>query len=176
VTEAAADLVRDLIRDVPDFPKPGIIFKDLTPVFEHGDALKQLVGAFAARYADRGIDTVVGIESRGFLLSVPLALALGCGTVLVRKPGKLPRPTRARRYALEYGEDELHVHEDALRPGQRVVVVDDLLATGGTLRAACDLVEQAGATVEETACIIELGFLNGRQRVAPAGCWSLVRY
>jgi adenine phosphoribosyltransferase len=176
VTERAAELVRDLVRDVPDFPKPGIIFKDLTPVFEHADTLRTMVGAFADRYADRGIDAVVGIESRGFLLAVPLALALGCGTVLVRKPGKLPRKTRARRYALEYGEDELHVHEDALRAGQRVVIVDDLLATGGTMRAACDLVEHAGAAVDEAACIIELEFLKGRDRVAPADCWSLVRY
>jgi len=176
VSDAIAEQVRALVRDVPDFPKPGIVFKDLTPVFEDAPAQRALVEAFAARYRDRGIDRVVGIESRGFLLAVPLALALGVGTVLVRKPGKLPRATRARRYALEYGEDELHMHEDALVSGQKVVVVDDLLATGGTMRAACDLVEQSGARVEEAAFIIELGFLPGRERVAPTPCWSLLRY
>jgi len=134
------------------------------------------VDAFAHRYRDRGIDAVVGIESRGFLMAVPLALALGCGTVLVRKPGKLPRRTHVRRYELEYGEDELHMHQDALRPGQRVVVVDDLLATGGTMRAACDLVEHSGAQVDEAAFIVELGFLEGRKRIAPACCWSLLVY
>ncbi len=176
VVEQVAARVQALIRDVPDFPKPGILFKDITPVFEDADAQRAMVDVFAQRYRDKSIEAVVGIESRGFLLATPLAIALGCGTVVVRKPGKLPRKTRAARYALEYGEDELHMHEDALAPGQRVVVVDDLLATGGTMRAACDLVTTTGAEVVEAACIVELGFLEGRQRVLPNEAWALVTY
>ncbi|NJK88350.1 MAG: adenine phosphoribosyltransferase [Myxococcales bacterium] len=176
MADALADRIRSLIRDVPDFPKPGILFKDITPIFADAEAFQGLIGAFADRYRALRPDAIVGIESRGFLVAAPLALALGCGTIIVRKPGKLPRKTRVQRYALEYGLDELHLHEDALHPDQNVIVVDDLLATGGTMRAACDLVEQAGARVAETAFIVELSFLKGRARVAPAPAWSLVTY
>ena len=171
-----AEAIKAQIVDVPDFPKPGIVFKDVTPVFAHGPTLALMVEAFAERYRGRDIQAVVGVESRGFLLAAPIAVALGVGAVLVRKHGKLPRATRSEKYELEYGVDHLEIHEDALAQGDRVVVVDDLLATGGTLGAARRLVQSLGAEVVEAGFIIELGFLGGRKNLAPLECFSLVEY
>ncbi len=162
------------VREVPDFPKPGITFKDLTPVLAHGPSLGAIVERLAARYRAYALDAVVAIESRGFLVGAPLAAALGTGVVIVRKPGKLPWKTRQVSYALEYGTDTLEIHEDALAPGARVVVVDDVLATGGTMAAAVQLVQGLGARVAEAAFVVELGFLGGRARLGVPAASLLV--
>jgi adenine phosphoribosyltransferase len=167
--------IESLIRNVPDFPKPGIQFKDITPLLADGPGLRHVVDAMSARYRDR-VDTVVGIESRGFLLGAPVAYALGVGLCIVRKPGKLPADTHAVSYALEYGNDSLEIHRDALAPGARVVILDDLLATGGTAGAAVSLVEACGASVVECGFLIELAFLGGRARLAPSPVHALLRY
>jgi adenine phosphoribosyltransferase len=169
------DQLRSLIRDVPDFPRPGIVFKDLTPVFAHGPAQQSLCASLAARYRDRPVDAFVGIESRGFVVAAPLAVELGKGLVLARKPGKLPGATRSVSYALEYGHDRLEMQHDALAPGMRVVVVDDVLATGGTAGAAIALAREAGAEVLEAAFVIELAFLEGRRRL-DAAAFSLLTF
>jgi adenine phosphoribosyltransferase len=154
-----------LVRDVPDYPSPGIVFKDLTPLFADPEGLAQVIDTIAD--GRRGtLDAVVGIEARGFLLAGPLAYALGAGVVLIRKPGKLPRDVHTRDYQLEYGSNTLEMHQDALHPGARVLVVDDVLATGGTAAAAVHLVEQCGATVVGVAVLLELGFLHGRDALA----------
>ncbi|MEM1022808.1 MAG: adenine phosphoribosyltransferase [Myxococcota bacterium] len=170
-----SDLLRSKIADVPDFPKPGILFKDITPVLAHGPTLARVVDAFAERYARLKVDAVAGIESRGFLFAIPLALRLGIGAVLVRKPGKLPRNTHERSYELEYGTDRLQVHQEDLQAGQRVVVIDDLLATGGTMSAATELVRHAGADPIEAAFMVELSFLKGRTKLSVPS-FSLVEY
>jgi adenine phosphoribosyltransferase len=155
-----------LIADVPDFPEPGILFKDITPLLADHTALHAVVEALAAAGRDDAgrpvVDKVLGMESRGFILGAPVALALGVGFVPVRKAGKLPRPTYAVSYALEYGEATLEIHQDAVVPGERVLLVDDVLATGGTARATMDLVEKCGAHVHAVAMLMELGFLPGR--------------
>jgi adenine phosphoribosyltransferase len=166
----------DLIRTVPDFPIPGIQFKDITTLLRDGAAFRQVVDTFAARYAHRSIDAVVGIESRGFIFSAPLAYRLEVGLVPIRKFGKLPAATHQIEYQLEYGTNKLEIHCDAFEPGARVVVVDDLLATGGTVAAACRLVELAGGVVEEVAFLIELTFLNGREKLAKYPVFSLIQY
>jgi adenine phosphoribosyltransferase len=166
----------DLIRNVPDIPIPGIQFKDITTLLNDGPAFRQVVDAFASRYEGRGIDAVVGIESRGFIFSAPLAYRLGVGLVPVRKHGKLPALTHQVEYDLEYGSNKLEIHRDAFKPGARVVVIDDLLATGGTVAAACTLVEMAGGTIEEVAFVIELAFLNGREKLGSFPVFSLVQY
>jgi adenine phosphoribosyltransferase len=166
----------DLIRNIPDFPIPGIQFKDITPLLRDGEALRQAIDAMAVRYAGRALDAIVGIESRGFIFSAPLAYRLGVGMIPIRKPGKLPWETFAVEYDLEYGTNKLEMHRDALAPGARVVVVDDVLATGGTVAAACQLVEMAGAIVEETAFLIELTFLKGRERLAKYPVFSMIQY
>jgi adenine phosphoribosyltransferase len=158
-----------LVRDIPDFPKPGVTFKDITPLLDDHGAFTAVVEALAAagRAADGtvAVDKVIGMEARGFILAAPVALALGVGFVPVRKPGKLPWRTRAVSYALEYGEETLEMHTDALQPGERVLVVDDVLATGGTAHATAELVRQAGAEVHAVAVLLELGFLDGREAV-----------
>src|SRR6266545_1287848 len=164
----------DLVRNIPDFPIPGIQFKDITTLLSDGAAFTQVVDTFAARYQDRGIDAIVGIESRGFIFSAPLAYRLGVGLVPVRKHGKLPAATYRVEYELEYGSNKLEIHRDALKPGARVVVIDDLLATGGTVAAACQLVEMAGGVVQEVAFLIELAFLNGRERLGNYPIYSMV--
>jgi adenine phosphoribosyltransferase len=150
----------DLVRDVPDHPQPGIVFKDLTPLLGDPAGLRQAVEALAHGHAP--IDVVVGIEARGFLLAAPVAYLLGAGVAPVRKPGKLPRPVHERSYDLEYGSNVLQIHRDALAPGDRVLIVDDVLATGGTAAAAVALVTECGATVVGVAVLLELSFLNGR--------------
>jgi len=167
--------LRTYIRDIPDFPKPGIMFKDITPLLGNGPALRWAVDHFAERY--RGaIDTVLAIESRGFLIGAAVAYALGSGLALVRKRGKLPAQTYAAEYELEYGQDTLEIHRDAFGHPCRVLIIDDLLATGGTASAAVELVERLEGQVIECAFIIELAFLNGRQRLAPRAVYSLVTF
>lgn len=161
-----AELVRRLIRDVPDFPQPGIVFKDLTPVFGHADAPRRICEILQARYRDQNVTHIAAIESRGFLLGAPLAVSMGLPLQLVRKKGKLPRDTRQAQYDKEYGPDVMEMHLDAVGSGDRVVLVDDLLATGGTARAAQELIEASGASVVETAFVVELTFLNGRKVLA----------
>jgi adenine phosphoribosyltransferase len=164
-----------LIRNVPDFPKAGIVFKDITPLLSSGPALAHVVDVMADRYRGR-IDAVVGVESRGFLFGAPVAYALGVGLCIVRKPGKLPHDTHTVTYELEYGSDSLEIHRDAIAPGARVAILDDLLATGGTARATVALVEACGATVVECGFLIELAFLTGRATLAPTPVHSLLRY
>jgi adenine phosphoribosyltransferase len=166
--------LKALIRDVPDFPLPGILFRDVTPLLRHPRGLADVVDAFAARYRGRGVDAVVGIESRGFLFGAPLAVALGVGFVPVRKPGKLPADRISQSYELEYGTNTLEIHRDALLPGESVVVVDDLLATGGTAQAAASLVRALGAHVVELAFVVELALLRGRERLGDDPVHSLI--
>ena len=153
------------IRAVPDFPKPGILFYDISTLLAHPQAWQAMVEQLAAAIRPLRPELLVGIESRGFLVAAPLAYALGSGFAMVRKKGKLPGKTVRYTYDLEYGTDTIEVQEDAISPGQRVIVLDDLLATGGTMQAAIELVQQRGGTVAAAACIIELAFLNGRRRI-----------
>jgi adenine phosphoribosyltransferase len=166
----------DLIRNVPDFPLPGIAFKDITTLIGNGPAFNKVITMLVDHYRDRGITAVAGIESRGFIFSAPIALALGVGLVPIRKPGKLPADTYQIEYSLEYGTNKLEIHRDAFEPGAKVLVVDDLLATGGTIVAATKLIEQAGGSVVELAFVIELTFLNGREKLAPYSVHSLIQY
>jgi adenine phosphoribosyltransferase len=169
------DELRRHIRDVPDFPKPGIVFKDITPLVASGPALREVVDRIAARY--RGtIDMVLGIESRGFIVGAAVAYSLGVGLAVVRKPGKLPAESYSAEYELEYGSDKLEIHRDAFGHPTRVLVVDDLLATGGTCSAAIELVRKLGGEVVAAAFIIELAFLNGRRRLGDVDVFSLLSY
>ena len=168
--------LRAFIRDIPDFPSPGIVFRDITPLFLDPRALDQAI-ALLARYAEeRDVQYVVSAEARGFVMGGAIAARAGAGFIPARKPGKLPRETSSVEYALEYGIDALHVHADALSGGARVLVHDDLLATGGTAAAMCELVENAGAEVVGCAFVIELAFLNGRDELAPREVRSLITY
>jgi adenine phosphoribosyltransferase len=168
--------LQDHIQDIPDFPKPGIVFKDITPVFLSPEALRFAIDELAGYASERSVDYVVSAEARGFVLGAALAAAAGAGFVLARKPGKLPRAVSAIEYELEYGVDSLEMHADAIRGGARVLVHDDLLATGGTAGALCGLVEGAGGVVAGCAFVIELAFLGGRERLSPYDVHSLVVY
>jgi len=168
--------LRTLIRDVPDFPSPGILFRDIMPLLRAPHALREIVEAFAARHGADRIDIVAGVESRGFLFGAPLAQALGVGFVAIRKLGKLPGPTIQREYALEYGANHLELQRDALRAGERVLIVDDVLATGGTARAAIDLVRELGAEPVAAAFVLELSELGGRSVIGDHTVTSLLRY
>jgi adenine phosphoribosyltransferase len=165
----AAEALERLVIDVPDFPEPGVVFKDITPLLADHDALTAVVDALAAVGRDQAgqvvVDKVVGMESRGFILAAPVALELGAGFIPVRKAGKLPRATYAVSYALEYGKATLELHRDAISPGDRVLLIDDVLATGGTLNATRELVEKCGGVVVAGAVLMELGFLPGRETV-----------
>lgn len=174
---APADLdLRAYVRDIPDFPRPGIVFKDLTPLFLDASALARVI-ELTAEYADeRKVEVVVAAEARGFILGAAVAARVGAGFIPARKPGKLPFETTAAEYALEYGVDALEVHRDALAGGARVLVHDDLLATGGTARALCSLVEQLDGEVVGCAFLVELAFLGGREALAPHEVRALVRY
>ena len=169
-------VINALIRDVPDFPKPGIVFKDITPILSSPAAMTAIYDALAAPYREAGITKVIGIESRGFIFGTPLADRLGVGFVPIRKPGKLPWKTVSTSYALEYGEDSIELHVDSVGPDDRVVIVDDLLATGGTLEAACRLVKGMGSEIVGCSVVIELGFLEGRAKLADHTIHSLVKY
>jgi adenine phosphoribosyltransferase len=156
-------LILSRIRDIPDYPQPGVMFKDITPLLADGPAFRQVVAALAGVYS--GVDKVAGIEARGFILAAPVACALGSGFVPIRKQGKLPGPSYAETYALEYGTATIEVHQDAFAPGDRVLLVDDVLATGGTAAASADLVRRSGATVAGIVVLLELGFLDGRSKL-----------
>jgi len=168
--------LRSKVRDVPDFPRPGIVFKDIMPLLADAEALHQAVDDLAEWAGPRNVDVVVGAEARGFILGAALAYKLGCGFVAARKPGRLPFLTVGAKYALEYGFDALEMHVDALNPGTRVLVHDDLLATGGTARAKIDLVEQLGAVVVGVAFVVELTFLGGRDKLYGHDIHSLIQY
>ena len=170
------DDLKALIRDVPDFPKPGIVFKDIMPLLADADALRLTVDLVADWVEPRRPDLILGAEARGFITGGALACRLGCGFVAARKPGKLPWRTVSAKYALEYGYDVLELHADAIGPGQRVLVHDDVLATGGTAKAKCELVEQLGGEVVGLAFIISLDFLDGRNRLEGYDVFSLVSY
>lgn len=163
------------IRAIPDFPKPGILFYDITTLLLHGPALKDTVERLVTAVRPYKPDLLAGIESRGFIFGAPVAYALGCGFTVLRKKGKLPGTTMAHEYALEYGTDTLEMHDDAVHPGQRVVLIDDLLATGGTLAAGVRLLHQVGAVVPAAACVIELTFLAGRAKL-DVPVETLIRY
>ena len=168
--------LRKYIRDVPDFPKKGIVFKDITPLLSDKDALHYALNALADRFKDRGIDKVVGIESRGYIFAPAIGLGLGAGFVPVRKPGKLPWRTAVEEYELEYGKDRLEIHVDAIRPGEKVLIVDDLLATGGTASAAHRLVKRLQGIVLGSGFLVELAFLGGRARLPGMDVVSLIQY
>lgn len=168
--------VKDLVRDVRDYPKPGIVFKDITPVLSDIDALRTSIKEMAAPFTNLDIDIVVGIESRGFIFGAPIADLLNAGFVPVRKPGKLPWKTKSVSYELEYGTDALEIHEDAITEGQNVLIVDDLLATGGTTEATCKLVSKLGGNIKGLSVLIELEALNGRKRLNQYNVHSLVQY
>ena len=167
--------LKTFIRDVPDFPKQGIVFKDITPLLTNGPAWQQVIDQLVERYRNK-IDIVLGIESRGFIFGSALAYALGCGHALVRKPGKLPALTFEASYELEYGTDTLEIHQDAFPPNSRVLLMDDLLATGGTAQAAISLAAKLQAHIVEAAFLIELSFLGGRERLAPHEVFSCIQY
>jgi adenine phosphoribosyltransferase len=169
-------LLREKIRAVPDFPRKGILFRDITPLLADPQAFKVMIDGFVERYRGKGLDKVVAIESRGYLIGAPLAYALGAGLCIVRKPGKLPSEVDSESYALEYGTDALEMHRDALAPGEKVVIIDDLLATGGTAEAAAKLVARRGAVLLEFAFLIELCALEGRKRLAPSGVHAVLDY
>lgn len=166
----------DYIRNIPDFPKPGIQFKDITPLLGNPDAFRAAIDRLVEAFAGRGLDGIAAAEARGFLLAAPMALALNVGLIPIRKPGKLPADTVFAEYQLEYGTDRLEMHRDALSAGRRILVVDDVLATGGTMKACCDLVRNAGAEVVACAFLIELGFLGGRAKLEPTEIVSLLSY
>lgn len=174
--EAAHVDFKSYVRTIEDFPKPGISFKDITTLLKDKDAFHAAIEAIARHFEGKQIDVVTGPEARGYIFASALAYRLGAGFVPVRKPGKLPYKTKRMTYALEYGEDALEVHEDAFHAGQRVLVVDDLLATGGTIRATIDLVESFGADVTGVGFLIELTFLNGRNRLEGHDVISLIQY
>ncbi len=168
--------IAKLIRDVPDFPIEGIIFKDITPVLLDHDAFKSVIDLFTDRHRDSGITKVLGIESRGFIFAAPVALNLGAGLIVARKAGKLPWKTVKESYSLEYGTASLEIHEDAIVPGDKVLLIDDLLATGGTMAATANLVKKLGGKVVEILFVIELDFLKGRDKLKDYKVHSLVSY
>jgi adenine phosphoribosyltransferase len=168
--------LKNCIRDIPDFPKPGIIFKDITTLLKNHKAFKQAIDQLAAKFKNKKIDYVVSIESRGFIFGTVLAYKLGAGFVPVRKKGKLPFKTKSVSYSLEYGTDTLEIHEDALESGSRVLIVDDLLATGGTMEGVVKLVKGFGAKVIGVAFLIELSFLNGKEKLKGEPVYTVIRY
>jgi adenine phosphoribosyltransferase len=165
-----------LIRDVPDFPMPGILFKDITTLIRDPKAFREAVDLLTAHYTDASIDMVASIESRGFIFGAPLAYHLGAGFVAIRKPDKLPAKSISESYTLEYGANTLEVHEDAIQPGQRVLIVDDLLATGGSALAAVNLMERLGGEIAGVAFVVELDFLNGRDKLEAYDVMSLIHF
>jgi adenine phosphoribosyltransferase len=173
---SASDRIRDAIRDVPDFPKPGIVFKDLTPILNRPEVFHEVLDLFEGRWREAGLDAIAGIEARGFLFGAPLADRLGLPFVPVRKAGKLPAAVHRLEYALEYGTDTIEIHRDAFPAGARVLVLDDLLATGGTAAATAELVERAGGVVAGVAFVVNLAFLDGAAKLAGRETHFLVEY
>lgn len=168
--------LKQFVRDIPDFPKPGILFKDITPLLANGAAFKEAIRQLANQYRESGVEVIVAAEARGFIFAAPLALELGVGFVPIRKPGKLPFDTLAFHYELEYGTDTLEIHVDGVSPGQRVLVIDDLLATGGTVKACCSMLDKLGAQIVGCGFAIELSFLEGAKALAPHNVFSLIQY
>ena len=168
--------LEDFIRDVQDFPQQGVLFKDITPLLQDGSAFHASIDRLAAHYAGAGIQTVVGVESRGFIFGAPLAYQLNCGFVPVRKFGKLPNETVSVEYALEYGTNVVEIHKDAIKPGERVLIVDDLLATGGTVSASIELVEKLGGHIAGISFLVELTFLKGREQLKNYDVFALIKY
>ena len=170
--------VKKIIRDIPDFPKEGIVFKDITPLLADASVFGKTINTLKERYGDKQIDKVVGVEARGFIFASALAYALEAGTTMVRKPGKLPYKTYQETYSLEYGTDTVEIHQDAFHSGERIVVIDDVLATGGTIEATLSLIRKNFESVEivETAFLIELDFLNGRKKLKDTPIHSLIHY
>lgn len=168
MSDADRELILDLIEDIPDFPKPGVVFKDITPLLASPKGLRAAISALV-ELAPEGVDVVVGMEARGFILAAPVALELGAGFVPVRKPGKLPGELYSEQFALEYGHETLTVKTDAILPGARVLVVDDVLATGGTVGATAALINRLGAELVHVAVLMELGFLPGREKLTELG-------
>lgn len=175
-TETIANELSGIIRDIPDFPKEGILFKDITTLLQDKDALKKAIDAIADEYKDKKIEYVVGAEARGFIFGAALAYQLNAGFIPVRKPGKLPYKTKSYTYDLEYGTDTLEIHEDAVPAGGRVLIVDDLLATGGTVSAVTHLLKDMGADIVGVAFLIELAFLNGRDKLQDVPVFSVIKY
>jgi len=171
------ELVRSKIRDIPDFPKPGIIFKDITTAIKEPEAFRRIINFFSEEFKNDKIDYVAAIESRGFVFGAPLAYNLNAGLVMIRKPGKLPAKVEQVTYELEYGTDTVEIHQDAIEPGKRVLLIDDLLATGGTAAAACELIKKIGGVPVGIAFAVELDFLNGREKLpADIRTVSMVHY
>lgn len=171
-----SESLKKIIRDVPDFPKKGILFKDITTLLKDPVSFQRTVDLMAHRYTGKHIDVVVGIEARGFVVGAALAYKLGAGVILVRKPGKLPHKTHKASYKLEYGEDSLEVHQDAISPGQNVVIADDVLATGGTVSAVIHLIEKMGGNIVECAFLSEIEALNGRNKIKNYPVFSLIKF
>lgn len=171
-----AERLKALVRDIPDFPKPGIVFKDITPLLEDPAAFNSVVPALWAPWEARGVDKVIGIEARGFIFAAPVAIHCGAGFVPIRKPGKLPAEVESEEYELEYGSDLIEIHRDAISTGDKVLIVDDVLATGGTAAASVRLVERLGGEVAGLAFLIELSFLGGRSRIDGYETHSLIDY
>ncbi|MCA9405360.1 MAG: adenine phosphoribosyltransferase [Candidatus Omnitrophica bacterium] len=170
------DELKEKIRDIPDFPKEGIIFKDITTLLQDGDAFKKAVDMLAEKFSNDKIDYIVGVEARGFIFGSALAYKLGCGFVPIRKKGKLPHKTKSVTYELEYGTDTLEIHEDALSKASRVLIVDDLLATGGTVKAVIDLIKQQNVEIAGVAFLIELEFLKGKDKLKDVEIYSVLKY
>jgi adenine phosphoribosyltransferase len=174
--KSAIERIKNHIRDVPDFPQPGIVFKDITPILADPQLFRLAINIFSDRYQRRTIEKIVAIDARGFLFGGALAHVLGIGLVPIRKKGKLPYRTLSQSYTLEYGSNTVEMHADAIKPGERVVIIDDLLATGGTAQAACHLVRQAGGEIIEVAFLIELLFLKGRQQFGNTPIFSAIQF
>ena len=174
--ERAIQVLRNHIRDIPNFPKQGILFKDITPLLSSSLIFRKTIDLFIERYQNKQINKIIAIEARGFILGAALAYGLKVGLIPVRKKNKLPYKTLSASYSLEYGEDALEIHQDALKKGEKALIIDDVLATGGTLSAVCKLVENLGAEVLEIACLIELTFLNGRKKLNQIPLFSLLQY
>jgi adenine phosphoribosyltransferase len=170
------DELKNIIRDIPDFPKKGIIFKDITTLLQDARSYQRMVDLMSHRYIGQHIDKVVGVEARGFIIGSALAYKLGAGIVLVRKPGKLPAETFSKTYDLEYGTDTLEIHKDAIKPGERILIADDLLATGGTMSAVVDMVQSMGGEIIECCFMAELDFLAGRKKLPDSKVFSLLSF
>jgi len=171
------EMLKSVIRDIPDFPKEGIIFKDITPLLSNPDSFKRAIDNMRVRYKDKKVDRIVGVEARGFIFASALAYALGCGVVMVRKSGKLPYKTYQKTYSLEYGEDTIEIHQDAFENDQKIVIIDDVLATGGTLAACIELVSiNFNVDLVEVGFLIELDFLKGRQKLGNVPIYSMMHF